>query len=82
MRKKAEAEIDILRNEQGESKGLATKDFKARFCKLITDHYLGKIFCFCICSTHLITFVAFIQPTPSLGIKPLCWNKRMKSKID
>ena len=50
MRMKAEVEADILRNEQleGQSKNprlgwLATKDFMARFCTLITDHYLCKI---------------------------------------
>ena len=48
MRKKVEAEIDILRNEQGESEFVATKDFKARFLKLIIDHYLRKIHCFYI----------------------------------
>ena len=51
MRMKAEVEADILRNEQGHGKSknpriatnLDSEDFKARFCSLITDHYLRKI---------------------------------------
>ena len=55
MRMKAEVAANILRNEQGESEHLVTKDFKARFHKLITDHYLCKIHCFYIFSIHLMT---------------------------
>ena len=40
MREIMEVDIDILRNEQGEF--LVTKDFKERFCKFITEHYLRK----------------------------------------
>ena len=49
MKKKAEAEIDEL---GGESKLLGSEDFKARFLKLIIEHYLRKIHCFYIHSTH------------------------------
>ena len=74
MGKKVEAQIDILRNEQGGR--LATNDFKERFFKFIVDHYLRKIrvHCFYTHSTHL---TALIQPTPSpiLGFKLLCWNE-------
>ena len=38
MRKKTEAEVDILQNEQGGS-----PDFKEKFCNFITEHYLRKI---------------------------------------
>ena len=56
MRMKAEEAVNILRNEQGGSEDQAT-DFKARFHKLITDHYLRKIHCFYIIhSAHLTTF--------------------------
>ena len=48
MRKKAEVEIDEL---GGESKLLASEDFKARFRKLIIEHYLRKIHCFYIHNT-------------------------------
>ena len=56
MRMKAEEAVNILRNEQGGSEHKATDDFKARFYKLITDHYLRKIHCFYIHSTCLTTF--------------------------
>ena len=55
MRMKAEEAVNILRNEQGGSEHQAT-DFKARFHKLITDHYLCKIHCFYTHSTCLTTF--------------------------
>ena len=51
MKEKAEAEIDILR-KQGEHEHV----FKTRFCKLIIDHFLRKIHCFHLHSTHLTTF--------------------------
>jgi hypothetical protein len=54
MRKKMEADIDILRDEQGEY--LVTKDFKANFYMFITEHYLRKIHWFYLHSTHLTTF--------------------------
>ena len=44
MRKKTEADIDILRNKQGIF--LVTKDFKTEFCKFIVEHYLCKFHCF------------------------------------
>ena len=58
MKKKVEAEIDILRNEQGESDCPLTEDFRARFHKLVIDHYLRKIHCFYIHLTHLTTSFA------------------------
>ena len=58
MRMKVEADIDILRNGQGDSEFIATKGFKARFCKFIIDHYLCKIYYFHINLTHLTTFFA------------------------
>ena len=38
MRKKTEADIDILKNEHGGH--LVTKDFKAKFFNFIIEHYL------------------------------------------
>ena len=58
MRKKVETEIDILRNEQGESDHPLTEDFRARFPKLVINHYLRKIHCFNIHLTHLTTSFA------------------------
>ena len=58
MREKAEAEIEKMRNVEGESELLVREDFKARFSKLIIDHYLRKIHCFYINSTHLTTSFA------------------------
>ena len=58
MRMKAEAEIDILPNVQGGSLYQVTEDFKARFCKLIIEHYLRKIHCFYLHLTHLTTSFA------------------------
>ena len=59
MRKETEAEVDILRNEQGRS-----PDFKKKFCNFITEHYLRKILLFLICTEiHLTTFFTQIQPT-------------------
>ena len=42
MRKRMEANIDILGN-QGHP---VTKEFKAKFCKFIIEHYLCKFHCF------------------------------------
>ena len=56
MRMKAEAEANILRDEQGGHEHLGTDEFQARFCKLIIDHYLRKIHCFYIHSADLTTF--------------------------
>jgi hypothetical protein len=55
-RKKMEAAINILINEQG---ALETEDFKAMFYMIITEHYLRKIHCFYFHLTYLlITFFA------------------------
>ena len=54
MREKTEADIDILRNEQGEF--LVTEDFKAKFCKFINEHYLCKFHHFYLYLTYLTTF--------------------------
>ena len=62
MRMKAEVATNILRNEQGKSEHLVTKDFEARFCKLIIDHYLRKIHYFYIHSTHLTTSFTLYSP--------------------
>ena len=48
MKKKLEAAVDILRNEQG---GWRTKDFKEKFYKIIIEHYLCKFLCFYFYST-------------------------------
>ena len=40
MKKIVEVDIDVLRNEKGEF--LVTEDFKAKFLKFITDHFLRK----------------------------------------
>ena len=50
MRKRAEAEIDILKNEQGG--GPATEELY----KFVIEHHLCKIHCFYLHSTYLITF--------------------------
>ena len=61
MRKKTEAEIDMLRNVQG----WETMDFDARsqFFKFIIECYLCKIHCFYLHLTHLTTPFTYIQPT-------------------
>jgi hypothetical protein len=51
MRKEMEAEIDILGNDEGGF--LVTKDLKAQFRKIITEHYLCKI--------HLLLFTLKIS---------------------
>ena len=58
-RKKMEAAINILINEQGGG-CLETEDFKAKFLMLITEHYLRKnslfFYLFALVLTHLTTF--------------------------
>ena len=54
MRKKTEADIDMLENEKGGHP--VTKDFKAKFCKFIVEHYLRKFHCFYLHLTHLTNF--------------------------
>ena len=54
MRKKTEADIDILRNEQGGH--LGARGFEAKFSKFIIEHYLRKFHSFYLYLTHLITF--------------------------
>ena len=39
IRKKVEAEIDMLRNEHWQGGGPANENFKAKFCNLIIEHY-------------------------------------------
>jgi hypothetical protein len=51
-RKKLAAAIDILRNELGGDQ--VTKDFKEKYFKIITEHYLRKFHCFFLHSTHLM----------------------------
>ena len=53
MRKKAEAEIDILNNER--SGGPVTEDFRAKLYDFIIEHSLCKILCFYFHLTHLTT---------------------------
>ena len=55
MKKKMEAEIDILRNQGGQ---LVTKEFKAKFYKIIIEHYLSGFHCFYFHLTYLTTFFA------------------------
>ena len=72
MRKKTEADIYRLRNEQD---GFSvTEDFMAEFCKFIIEHYLRKFYCFYLHLTCLTTFFTYIQPT-------LSWNKRMEKGL-
>ena len=53
MKKQMEADIDtLLRNQGGH---LVTKEFKAKFCKIIVEHYLCKFDCFYFAHTHLTT---------------------------
>ena len=58
MRKKMEADIDILRNQGGH---LVTNnsEFKAKFCKVIIEHYLRKFHsrCFYLHSTSTNHFL-------------------------
>jgi hypothetical protein len=69
IRKKVEAAIDGLINEQGG--WMVTEDFKAKIFKVIIEHYLRKFHCSYLHLTHL---TPKIQPT--MRIK----NKRMKQK--
>ena len=52
MRKKTEAAIDILRNKENGWTTVA-KDFKEKFFKIITEHYLCKSYCFYLHLTFL-----------------------------
>ena len=61
-REKMEAAINILLNEQGGCLPDETEDFKTKFIKIISEHYLRKIHCFYLHFTHLTTFIK-IQPT-------------------
>ena len=54
LRKEMEADIDILGNEQGGCP--VAKDFRAKFFKIVIDHYLRKFHCFYLHLTHLTTF--------------------------
>lgn len=63
MRRKIEADIDIFSNQVGH---LVTKEFKAKFYKVITEHYLRKYHCFNLHLTHLTT--SYIKYSPSLGL--------------
>ena len=54
MRKKTEADIDILRNEL-DGGSLASEDFKAKIYEIIIEHYLCKFHCFYLHLTHLTT---------------------------
>ena len=45
LSKKIEADIDILRKQGGH---LVTKEFKAKFCKIIMEHILCKFHSFCL----------------------------------
>ena len=47
MRKKMESAVNVLINEQGGC--LETDDFKAKFNRIISEHYLRKIHVF-ICT--------------------------------
>ena len=58
MREMTERDIEVLRNEQGEFSAEAG-GFDAKFCKFISDHYLRKLHCFYLYSTHLITIFAY-----------------------
>ena len=64
MMEKTEKDIEVFRNEQGEFRARSqpgSKDFAAKFCKFISDHYLRKFHCFHLYSTHpsLITIFAY-----------------------
>ena len=65
LRKKTEADIDVWRSQlEGEGGPLAqgrrsrvTKEFEAKFCEIIKEHYLRTFHCFYLHSTHLSYFV-------------------------
>ena len=54
MREMMKVVTDQLRNEEG--KFLVTEDFKARFHKLVVEHYLCKFNSFYLLSSYLTTF--------------------------
>ena len=56
-RKKVEADIAILSNQSGHP---ATDEFKAKFCKIIIEHYLCKFHCFYLHLLPLNTFNHFL----------------------
>jgi hypothetical protein len=58
MKKRAEAEIDILRNEQGGDL-MAKDDFNAMLYNFIIEHYLRKIHCF-ICTLDISNHFLFL----------------------
>ena len=70
MRKKLEAAVNVLINEQGGHP--ETDEFKAKFNMIISEHYLRKIHCFYLHLTHLTTLTE-IQPTH--------WQKRKRKNL-
>ena len=60
MRKKVEAVINTLINEQGGC--LETEDFKAKIYMVISEHYLRKIHCFYLHLVTHLTTITEIQP--------------------
>jgi hypothetical protein len=67
-RKKVEAAVNILINEEGGC--LTTEDFNAKFYMIISEHFLCKIHCFYLHLTHLTAFTE-IQPTQKRKRKSL-----------
>ena len=62
MKEKTERGIEVLRNEHGVWSPHwqpEAKNFKERFYKFISAHYLRKFHCFYSYSTHLITIFAY-----------------------
>ena len=64
MRKKIEAEIDIFGNQCGPM----TKEFKAKFFKMILEHYLGMFHCFHLCLTLLTASPKFSSLNFGVGM--------------
>ena len=79
MKKKMEANIDILGNEQGGY--LVTEDFKAKFFNIIVEHYLREFHMFIFfwawhilgTSNHFFCLNQHI-----LRVKLLTWNKNIR----
>ena len=60
MREKMEADIDILINQGGHP---ASKEFKARLCKIVFEHYLRKFFLFVFDSSNLLLCINTAHPS-------------------
>ena len=75
MRKQTEADIDILRNEQGGS--TVTENFKARFYAIVIEHFLRKFHLFSFVALDTFNNACLIQPTLRIEKMKRTGNERL-----